>query len=160
MGRECAVCKHKDRKAVEKAIIEGSSYREIIKQYKISLGSLSRHLAEHVNVSETDTGGQVGTVAEKLAKNRGTNPITIKGNRGTDEPFYPRLRIAGMLVGASTIGFTVWRSKSLGEGLNADWILNQIAAAAAKANESRKIYGYTAEEIRQLDKRHLMRNVR
>lgn len=48
MPRPCTVCTHAARAAIETALVDGVSFRNIAKQQRVSIGALSRHKAEHL----------------------------------------------------------------------------------------------------------------
>lgn len=48
MGRQCSVCLHDKRDAIDQALIRGTSYRNIMEQYNLSLGAVSRHYHNHL----------------------------------------------------------------------------------------------------------------
>jgi hypothetical protein len=55
----CGACDHSERGAIEEALSRGESYREITKQFKVSIGQLKRHRKGHLNGDGSETvGGQ------------------------------------------------------------------------------------------------------
>lgn len=44
----CTVCRHPQRPAIEAALVTGVSYRNIVEQYGVSLGALTRHKTDHL----------------------------------------------------------------------------------------------------------------
>lgn len=48
MPRTCTICKHKQRDAIDTALVAGETYRYVSKQWSISVGALERHKAEHI----------------------------------------------------------------------------------------------------------------
>lgn len=53
MGRACSVCLHEKRDEIDQELIKGTSYRNIMKQYGLSLGAVSRHYRNHLPESLT-----------------------------------------------------------------------------------------------------------
>lgn len=48
MPRTCTVCSHRDRDALERALLSGQSFRNIAKQFGTSSSALFRHRADHL----------------------------------------------------------------------------------------------------------------
>lgn len=48
MPNKCQVCEHPQRKAIDKAIVEGVRMREITERFEVSRGSLYRHKNKHL----------------------------------------------------------------------------------------------------------------
>lgn len=48
MPRECTICTHKDRNAIDQAIVAGESKRAIARQYRISKDAVRRHAKGHL----------------------------------------------------------------------------------------------------------------
>src|SRR5258708_36081450 len=48
MPRTCTICKHRNRDAVERAMLDGESYRHIAARFDTSTGALQRHRADHL----------------------------------------------------------------------------------------------------------------
>ena len=53
MPRACSVCQHADRIAIDRALVEGVSYRDIARQFggSVSKDGLSRHKAAHLSAA-------------------------------------------------------------------------------------------------------------
>src|SRR4051812_25249324 len=65
MVKACAVCESLDRTALEEALRRGAPYKELTKQFKVSIGSMRRHRKGHLNrergeASAPDKDGQLG----------------------------------------------------------------------------------------------------
>jgi len=43
MARSCSVCSHPDRAQIDAALIEGGSYRDIARQWRVSKDAVARH---------------------------------------------------------------------------------------------------------------------
>jgi hypothetical protein len=48
MPRRCTVCDHDEHHAINVALVQRDPYRNIAKQYGVSVGALSRHTQEHL----------------------------------------------------------------------------------------------------------------
>ena len=48
MPRRCTVCDHDERHAINVALVQRDSYRNIAERYGLSVGALSRHTKEHL----------------------------------------------------------------------------------------------------------------
>ena len=48
MSRKCTVCKHKERAAIDTALLGGASFRDLAGQFRLSKTSLCRHKGEHL----------------------------------------------------------------------------------------------------------------
>jgi hypothetical protein len=48
MPRKCTVCTHPDRESIDRLLVEGGSYTEIVSLYSVTKPALSRHKAEHL----------------------------------------------------------------------------------------------------------------
>jgi len=48
MPRKCTICEHKHRKKIDKALVDGVSYRDIAGRFNVSRTTLSRHKKEHL----------------------------------------------------------------------------------------------------------------
>ena len=48
MPRRCSVCDHPERAAIDAALVEGVSYRDIARQWGVSKDAVSRHKADHL----------------------------------------------------------------------------------------------------------------
>ena len=46
MTRKCTVCIHPDRKAIDRALLQGDTLRDIARQHAVSKDALHRHLSE------------------------------------------------------------------------------------------------------------------
>lgn len=51
MARSCTVCKHPERDAIDRALVDGASLRDIAGQYGLTKSSVARHQAEHLPAS-------------------------------------------------------------------------------------------------------------
>jgi len=49
MSRPCKVCTHPDLKRITEDLMRRTPYRIVMKRYKVSLGSLNRHISQHVS---------------------------------------------------------------------------------------------------------------
>jgi hypothetical protein len=70
MPRTCSVCRSKKRKEVDRSIVEGIPYRNIVERCSVSLGALNRH-RPHVAAAIVKAGERKGerreeTLAEKF----------------------------------------------------------------------------------------------
>lgn len=48
MPRTCTICTHADRQAIDRALVEGQSFRTIAHQWGVSLDALKRHKRDHL----------------------------------------------------------------------------------------------------------------
>lgn len=48
MPRVCSVCAHAKRNEIDAALVKGEAYRNIAERFRVSLGALHRHGAEHL----------------------------------------------------------------------------------------------------------------
>lgn len=53
MPRKCTVCNHPEKDAVNQALINGVSFRNISKQYSVSVAAINRHNENHLPVTLT-----------------------------------------------------------------------------------------------------------
>ncbi len=51
MPRKCTICAHKKRSAIDKALVERQPFRNIVEQFRVSLGALARHSDDHLPAS-------------------------------------------------------------------------------------------------------------
>jgi hypothetical protein len=49
MGRQCSICSHDEREAIDHLLVQGKPYREIAARYGFTLSSLSRHRRAHLS---------------------------------------------------------------------------------------------------------------
>ena len=54
MARSCSVCRHPDRDAIDRALIEGQPYRDIAGQYSVSKSGVERHGRNHLPATLTN----------------------------------------------------------------------------------------------------------
>lgn len=48
MSRTCTICTNADRQAIDKALVEGQSFRTIAHQWGVSIDALKRHKRDHL----------------------------------------------------------------------------------------------------------------
>lgn len=48
MSRNCTVCNHPQRAELDRLLVEGTPFRQMVEQFGTSLGALSRHKSEHI----------------------------------------------------------------------------------------------------------------
>lgn len=48
MARACSICRHKQRRAIDRALIGGTPQTEIAREHGVSQAALSRHLHRHL----------------------------------------------------------------------------------------------------------------
>jgi hypothetical protein len=48
MPRTCTICTHKQRQAIDRALIDGRPYRDIARQFHVSKASIERHKNAHL----------------------------------------------------------------------------------------------------------------
>jgi len=48
MARQCSICIHPERGAIDAALVEGVPYRKIVERWGVSSAALSRHLRQHL----------------------------------------------------------------------------------------------------------------
>jgi len=48
MSRTCTVCTHPDRPRIDAALLAGTAYRTIAKQFEVSAAALQRHKQDHI----------------------------------------------------------------------------------------------------------------
>src|SRR5688500_11190190 len=53
MPRACSVCAHAKRNEIDAALVRGEAYRNIAERFRLSVGSLHRHGAEHLPATLT-----------------------------------------------------------------------------------------------------------
>jgi len=53
MPRRCTICSHKERDAIDKAILSGEPLRNISERVSVSATSLHRHKSEHIPIELT-----------------------------------------------------------------------------------------------------------
>jgi hypothetical protein len=73
MGRTCSICNHEQRQAIEAALISGTPYRNISKQFSVSLAALNRHKSEHLpaHLASARQAEEVAQADDLLAELRG-----------------------------------------------------------------------------------------
>lgn len=67
MPRKCSICQHAKRKEIEKKLISGVSFRNITKQYGMSIGAVHRHIKK-------------GHLSQKIVKSKETKDIIRDGD--------------------------------------------------------------------------------
>jgi hypothetical protein len=118
--RPCSVCTHPDRAAIDAALVNRTSYRDISGQYRVSRSALSRH-AEHIpsrltaasaaaDVARADTLlGQVQSLRDRAlslldrAERDGDLRAAIVALRETRNTVELLAKIAGELNDAPTV---------------------------------------------------------
>lgn len=72
MARPCAICTHKHRAEIDKALVEGMSFRNISRRYGMSIAAVSRHKAEHLpaDILQAKQAGEVARADDLLAQIR------------------------------------------------------------------------------------------
>lgn len=68
MPRTCSVCTHKEAAAINRALLNGTSYRDIAGRFGISRSAAARH-KEHLNLVEPDAADELSEAARE-AKNQ------------------------------------------------------------------------------------------
>jgi hypothetical protein len=70
MPRQCSVCVHDQRNAIETALIAETPYRDIARQYQVSKDAVSRHKAEHlpVHLSKAKEAAEVAQADDLLTE--------------------------------------------------------------------------------------------
>src|SRR4051812_18031889 len=76
MARACTVCTHPKRDSVERAMVDGATYREISGQYGLSRSALERHKNDHLArvlaaatvVSSNGNGSSEGTDSGQIVR--------------------------------------------------------------------------------------------
>ena len=68
MARQCSICTHDKRDAIDQALIVGTGYRKIAERFGVSPAALSRHLRRHLVAllagrQEVDADNLLGQVA-------------------------------------------------------------------------------------------------
>jgi transposase-like protein len=53
MPRNCTICRHAQRQAIEADLRAGLSYRDVARRHNISKDAVSRHQASHVSLDTT-----------------------------------------------------------------------------------------------------------
>ena len=48
MARRCTICTHKEREAIDRALVAGEKYRNIAEQFRVTLAPLVRHRDDHI----------------------------------------------------------------------------------------------------------------
>ena len=51
MPRTCTLCNHPRREVIDRALLDGESFRHIAARFDISTGALQRHKADHLRPS-------------------------------------------------------------------------------------------------------------
>ena len=51
MPRACTICAHRQRKAIERALLAGQPFRELAARFDTSTGALQRHKSEHLSTA-------------------------------------------------------------------------------------------------------------
>jgi len=54
MARPCSICTHPERLEIDRLILSGESYRNIAKQFGLSIGTISRHKEAHIGTDLQD----------------------------------------------------------------------------------------------------------
>jgi len=54
MSRPCSICTHPDRLEIDRLILHGEPYRNIAKQFGLSIGTISRHKEAHIGTDLQD----------------------------------------------------------------------------------------------------------
>ena len=129
MARVCIICGHPKRREIEQKLASGVPYSALLVQYGLSKGGISRHVKNHFDVII----------------------IGMQHNvRMGGDPFYPRMRVGGLLVGSPSVGCEFWRGSDYVSG---EQILGEVLASVAEANKPFQAFGYSVAEARKLQKR-------
>lgn len=51
MPRQCTVCRHPRRAEIDSALLEGTTFRDIARQWRVSKDAVARHNADHIPVA-------------------------------------------------------------------------------------------------------------
>lgn len=76
MLKPCKACEHPERGAVEEALGRGESYKELTKQFGISIGTMKRHRKGHIGrheqgrAEELEPGGEQPTRPRFIPRKR------------------------------------------------------------------------------------------
>jgi len=54
MSRPCSICTHSERLEIDRLILSGEPYRNIAKQFGLSIGTISRHKEAHIGTDLRD----------------------------------------------------------------------------------------------------------
>ena len=70
MSRKCTVCKHKERAAIDTALLAGASFRDLAGQFRLSKTSLCRHKGEHLprELSKAHEAQQISSADDLLGQ--------------------------------------------------------------------------------------------
>jgi hypothetical protein len=71
MGRSCTICLHPDRAAIDRALVSGTSFRDLAGQWSVTKSALHRHKTQHlpghlVKAQEEESIGQAIDVVRQL----------------------------------------------------------------------------------------------
>jgi len=78
-GRKCSICYHKQRADIDRAIQNGTAYRNISERYQVALGSIARH-KQHITAQTEPEGLRVesGTKRNIKTEQSGTGELSEK----------------------------------------------------------------------------------
>lgn len=51
MPRRCTICDHSQRAEIDSALMEGTTFRDIARQWRVSKDAVARHKADHIPVA-------------------------------------------------------------------------------------------------------------
>ena len=57
MPRACTICTHEQREAIDRALVNGDSFRDIAGRFTVSRSALERHKASHLPATLTQAAG-------------------------------------------------------------------------------------------------------
>lgn len=128
-GRRCTVCAHAQREEIERALLEGGSYRDISGRFGLTRSSVQRHALSHLptdlarataieaEVVEFDRGSAllgrlralVGETAEILAqaKRAGDLDLALRAIGRAEKQVELEARLLGELVDATTVNVLI-----------------------------------------------------
>lgn len=71
MGRSCTICLHPERAAIDRALVSGTSFRDLAGQWSVTKSALHRHKQEHLpghlaKAHEEESIGQAIDVVRQL----------------------------------------------------------------------------------------------
>jgi hypothetical protein len=96
MGRQCTVCEHPQRKAIEKLLVDpSSSNRRVAAQHGLAEASVRRHKSDHMPILLTQVAGSIPTQSTQQAAQTDAGPeaaATPQVQAAGPTPTAPNLR--------------------------------------------------------------------
>lgn len=125
MPRVCSICTHPERDAIEAAIVAGTSYRVIARQFLVGHDSVQRHAADHIQQSiqqaqeakeearGIDVAGQLKRINEvawsilEETREIAAHDVTLKAMNRVEKQIELQAKLLGELGSQNS---TIWKS--------------------------------------------------